>query len=95
VSKTSVRTTRKIRGRPMTYAMAVHAVLLQHYGPLRSAAKLLARATGASPRSAENWLQGLCAPRGDELISLMAECDELRDEIMRLVDLRKNACRER
>ena len=79
--KTSGHPPRKIRG--MTYSALVHGVLVREYGPLRNAAKILARATGVSPRSAENWLQGLCAPRGDELLRLMKECSALREEIMR------------
>ncbi len=68
----------------MSYAAAVHGVLTREYGPLRNAAKILARAAGVSPRTSQNWLQGLCAPRGDELLKLMVECDALRDEIFRL-----------
>ena len=55
------------------------------FGPRRNAAKILAGKTGASPRTAENWLAGTCAPRGAELIKLMAECAELRAEVDRLI----------
>ncbi len=80
---------RNNRGRSVSYATTVHTVLVREYAPKRFAAKLLARAAGVSPRTAENWIQGLCAPRGDELIRLMAECDALRVEILRLVEERK------
>jgi hypothetical protein len=78
--------TRFLHGARVTYAAAVHGILTQEFGPLRNAAKLLARKAGVSPRTAQNWLQGLCAPRGDELIRLMQECSALRDEIIRLTE---------
>lgn len=68
----------------MSYAATVHGILSREYGPLRNAAKLLANKVGVSPRTVENWLGGLCAPRGDELIRLMKECPALRDEIIEM-----------
>ncbi|WP_291365302.1 hypothetical protein [Acetobacter sp. UBA5411] len=70
----------------ITYAETVTGVLRRKYGPLRHASKLLARAVGSTPRTVQNWLDGINAPRGAELIRLMQECDELRDEIFRLVE---------
>ena len=61
-------------GEVVSYAASVHDVLAREYGPLRNAAKLLARDADVSPRTAENWLQGKCAPRMDECIRLMAVC---------------------
>lgn len=69
-----------------TYAETVTGVLKRRYGPLKCASKLLARAVGTTPRTVQNWLDGTNAPRGAELIRLMQECDELRDEIFRLVE---------
>lgn len=75
----------------MGYAAAVHLVLQREYAPLRHAAKILARKADVSPRTAENWLAGTCAPRGDELLRLMASCDALAAEINKLVEeLRKS-----
>lgn len=74
------------------YAETVTGVLRREYGPLRHAAKLLARAVGTTPRTVQNWLDGVNAPRGAELIRLMQECDELRDEIFRIVE--EGKCRE-
>jgi len=73
-----------LRVRSMTYAAAVHGILSREYGPLRNAPKLLAQKAQVSVRTADNWLRGVCAPRGDELIRLMSECDALRDEIFRM-----------
>jgi hypothetical protein len=70
----------------MSYAATVHDVLSREYGPLRNAAKILARKADVSCRTAQNWLHGKCAPRGDELIRLMAECSALKEEIDRQVE---------
>lgn len=81
--------TRDFRGHSMNaaaYAQTVTDVLRRNYGQLRHAAKLLAGSVGTSPRTVQNWLDGINAPRGAELIKLMQECDELRDEIFRLVE---------
>lgn len=68
------------------YAEAVTGILKRNYGQIRNAAKLLARSVGTTPRTVQNWLEGVNAPRGAELIRLMQECDELRDEIFRIVE---------
>ncbi len=68
------------------YQQTVSATLRRVFGPLRNASKIVARKTGSSPRSVENWFAGTCAPRGAELIKLMAECAELRAEVDRLID---------
>ena len=70
----------------MSYAATVHSVLTREFGALRHARELLARRASVSPRTAENWLRGICAPRGDELIRLMRTCEALRAEINRMVE---------
>lgn len=75
-----------------SYCETVAGVLRRKYGHLRHATKLLARSVGTTPRTVQNWLDGTNAPRGAELIRLMRECDELRDEIFRLVE--EGKCRE-
>lgn len=92
----SVDEARNIRGDsklPMTatYGDVVHDYIQRNFAPLKHAAKLLARAAGTTPRTAENWLAGSHAPNGEKLISLMASCDELAEEINRLVAERKAA----
>ncbi len=68
------------------YQRTVSGTLRRVFGPLRNASKIVARMTGSSPRTVENWFAGTCAPRGFELIKLMAECAELRAEVDRLID---------
>lgn len=88
-------TIRNFRGGGMsaslTYGDVVHQVIRRKYAPLKHAAKLLARAAGTTPRTAENWLAGSHAPNGEKLMNLMASCDELAAEIARLVAERKAA----
>jgi hypothetical protein len=72
-----------------TYGDVVHEVIRRQFGPLKHAAKLLARAAGTTPRTAENWLAGSHAPNGEKLVNLMADCQELAEEINRLVAERR------
>ncbi|MFT9385550.1 hypothetical protein [Acetobacter sp.] len=67
------------------YRDTVRGVLVRQYGRVRNGAKVLAARIDASPRTVRNWMDGVSAPRGDELMKLMMECDELRDEIFRVV----------
>lgn len=55
------------------------------FGERRNAAKILARMSGASKRSAENWLAGRNTPQMEHAIKMMAECRELEAEVIRLV----------
>jgi len=74
-----------------TYSDIVHTVIQRNYAPLKNAAKLLARAAGATPRCATGWLAGDHAMSGEKLVNLMVECSELADEINRLVAERRAA----
>lgn len=75
-----------------TVVETVSGWLNREYGPKRNAAKLIARAAGATPRTAEAWLKGLQAPQAEHLINLMTN-DELAEEVLNLAKERK-ACAE-
>jgi hypothetical protein len=60
-----------------TYNDVVLGYIKRTFGPLKHAAKLLARASGATPRTAENWLAGEHAPNGENLVELMARAPSL------------------
>ena len=77
----------------LTYPDLVGGFLRERFGLLRGAPKLLARLGRTSPRTAENWLRDKCAPSGEHLLSLMAECDELADIILAEVERRREAQR--
>lgn len=77
------------RQQPRRYAALVHDWLRLHWGMQRHAEKRLGRAVGCSPRTVENWMRGLSAPNGEQLLGLMAECDGLAAEIMAEVARRR------
>lgn len=79
----------------VTYEEAVNGVIRRQFAPLKHAAKILARLSGASPRTAENWLAGSHAPNGEKLLNLMATCPELADEVNRVVVQRRAELRAR
>jgi len=85
----SSSSTRKLRDSEMSgtsdFTEVISDALQRHYGPLRCGRKLVARIAGASHRTADNWFAGRNAPKGPELIRLMAANDELAEEIMRMV----------
>lgn len=79
------------RQRRQTYAALMHDWLRARWAMQRHAEKRLARAVGCSPRTVENWLRGLSAPSGEQLLNLMAECDGLAEDIMAEVRRRQRS----
>ena len=73
------------------YSETILTVIAREYGPMRHAAKILAQHAQGSYRTAEAWIAGRSVPSGENLISLMASCDVLTDEINRLVTERKQS----
>lgn len=57
------------------YAGAIADALRTELGQSHRATKTLMRWTGASDRTAKNWLSGACGPSGDHLIRLAKESD--------------------
>lgn len=70
---------------PDPIALRVSTALNREAGHLRNAIKLLARRTGYDPRAVRNWFYGVNAPRAQELVALMIECDEVAAEINKMV----------
>ena len=66
-------------------------ILRRVFGAERHGVKRLARAASVSPRTAENWLAGVNAPRLAEAIRLMAECDAIATEINALIAEQRDA----
>ena len=69
-----------------SYSDVMTSFFERRYAPYRGARKLLARDAGVSPRTAEHWLAGKHLPKAEELLSLMANNNELARDIMRLVE---------
>jgi hypothetical protein len=65
-------------------ASTIGETLRRVFGTERHASKRLAQITGASNRSAENWIAGENAPDAFHLLRLMATVPELASEIRRL-----------
>jgi hypothetical protein len=57
------------------YALLIAAVLRTELGDTHQALKLLIRWTGASERTAKNWLAGVNGPSGEHLLRLMRHSD--------------------
>lgn len=65
-------------------ASTIGETLRRVFGTERHASKKLAQITGASNRSAENWIAGENAPDAFHLLRLMATVPELASEVRRL-----------
>lgn len=63
--------------------------LRARYGELKHAPKRLAALTGTTPRTAENWLAGQCAPQVAQLVELMAADPGIEEVVMELVRSRR------
>lgn len=57
------------------YARAIAEALRTELGQSHRATKTLMRWTGASDRTAKNWLSGCCGPSGHHLVRLARESD--------------------
>lgn len=68
-------------------------VITRVYGERRHATELLARAAHTTPATAANWLRRKCTPQADNLIALMADCEELKEAVDRLVKERQCSLR--
>lgn len=64
-------------------------ILRQWTGDMRNAAKRLGRRIGSDPRAVENYIYGRSCPPAVVLIELMAECQELADEVNKMVAERR------
>lgn len=68
----------KLQGRStprQIYAGAIADALRTELGQSHRATKTLMKWTGASDRTAKNWLSGSCGPSGDHLMTLARESD--------------------
>lgn len=82
--------TQKLRGQSMsgasTFTEAISGALKRRYGQVPCGRKVVARIADASHRTVENWFAGRNAPKGPELIRLMAANQELEADILRLIE---------
>lgn len=68
----------------MSYEAVVAAAVRRELGGSNQAIKTLMRRTGASARTAKNWLSGSVGPSGVHLVELMRSSDEVFDAVLRM-----------
>ena len=64
------------------------AALMNTYGRLRDAVRLLAADANTDPATAENWLQGKSLPQGETLIALMIASPKMNEAVFAAVSRR-------
>ncbi len=64
------------------YRKAISSALSQELGGAGRAAKETARWTGASERTAKNWISETYGPTGENLIELMRHSDTILDVVL-------------
>jgi hypothetical protein len=69
-------------GQDAAYARMIARALRRELGGSHQAVKQLMRWTGASERTAKNWLAGACGPSGAHLIAIMAQSDEVLSSVL-------------
>ena len=68
----------------LTYAAAVAAALRTELGGSHRAIKIVMKWTGASERTAKNWLTGARGPTGEHLVSLVRHSDAALEVFLQL-----------
>lgn len=68
------------------YASRIRQALRDELGGSRMAAKMIMRWTGASNRTARNWLNGAASPSGYHLVCLARESDAVLGAVLSLSD---------
>ncbi|MEP5762384.1 MAG: hypothetical protein ABJ327_24330 [Litoreibacter sp.] len=66
------------------YRDAICAVLTDELGDTHQAVKTIMQWTGASERTAKNWMKGFHAPAGEHLITLMRNSDAVLTMVLLL-----------
>lgn len=64
------------------YMTAVSTALRDELGTTGAASKIIMRWTGASERTARNWMNGVAAPSGHHLMNLARESDAMLSAIL-------------
>ena len=70
--------------RETSYEAVVAAAIRRELGGSHRAIKTLIRRTGASPRTAKNWLAGATGPTGAHLVNLMRSSDSVFEAVLRM-----------
>lgn len=73
-----------VDGTNSSYDSVVAEAIRRELGGSRGAIKTLMRRTGASARTARNWLSGATGPNGTHLVELMRSSDLVFEAVMRM-----------
>jgi hypothetical protein len=73
-------------GAGLSYPRAIASALRGELGETHQAIKIVMRWTGASERSAKNWLGGTRGPTGEHLLSLIRHSDAVLEAVLRFSD---------
>ena len=68
------------------FAVKIASALTSELKDRNSRAKLVAGWTGASERTAKNWISGRCAPCGRHLVVLVQHSDQVLNAILSMAD---------
>lgn len=78
-----------------SYEMIIAVALRRELGGSRRAIKTLERWTGATPRTARNWLSGSTGPSGEHLMLLLRYSDEVFKAVLTEVNRDRPSAPER
>lgn len=67
-----------------SYEAVIAAAVREELGGSHQAIKTLMRRTGASARTAKNWLSGSVGPSGSHLVKLMRSSDPVFEAVLRM-----------
>lgn len=70
----------------VNYAGVVAIALRTELGDTHQATKMVMRWTGASERTAKNWLSGTRGPSGEHLVGLVRMSDAVLEAVLRLAE---------
>lgn len=80
---------------PNRYEFIVAGALRRELGGSHRAVKTLIKWTGASPRTAKNWLSGSSGPSGEHLMLLLSFSDEVFSAVLARVNRHRSLTADR
>jgi hypothetical protein len=82
-------------GREISYELLIAGALRRELGGSHRAVKTLMKWTGASSRTAKNWLSGAVGPNGEHLVQLLGFSDEVFETVLARSNRRRSPSTDR
>jgi hypothetical protein len=79
----------------LSYELLVASALRRELGGSHRAVKTLMKWTGASERTAKNWLSGAVGPNGEHLVQLLGFSDEVFETVLTRSNRRRSPASDR